>query len=325
MTRRLRPLVRLALGGLLALAGTGAQAFPDRPLTLVVGFPAGGAFDSIMRTVAEEMSTRLGQRVNVDNRAGAGGALATQVVLSAKPDGHTLLAAGLQLATGPHLNKVAYDPQKDLRMVAPLSTVPVLLLAKADSPIKQASDITALARRGGQGLTVGSGGVGTTGHFGSLMLGDALGVKTVHVPFKGGAGALQGLAGGEVDLVFDQMSGTMQSLLQAGRIRALAVMQGSRLAALPQLPTAAEFGLKLDAPLKGWQGLAVRAATPAPVVARLQQAWQAAAASPAVKRRAEQLGLELMPPMAGDAFQQHYLAELARWGAFITQHKITAD
>lgn len=324
MTRRL-PLLRLALGGLLALAGTLAQAFPDRPLTLVLGFPAGGAFDSIMRTVADEMSKRLGQRVNVDNRAGAGGALATQYVVTAKPDGYTLLAAGLQLATGPHLNKVAYDPQKDLRMVAQLSNVPVLLLVKGDSPVRQAADVVALARRGGQGLTVGSGGVGTTGHFASLLLGDALRVQAIHIPFKGGAGALQALAAGEVDLVFDQMSGSMQALIQAGRVRAVAVLQPTRVAALPGVKTAAEFGLPLQAPLKGWQGLAVRTGTPPAVLARLQEAWAAAASSPAVKARAGQLGLELAASRSPDEFQQYYLTELARWGAFINKHQITAE
>ncbi len=321
-----RPARALAVAAFaLATALAQAQAFPDKPLSLVVGFPAGGALDAVMRTIAEEMSKALGQRVNVDNRAGAGGAIATQYVISTKPDGYTLLAAGLQLATGPHLNKVSYNPQSDLTMIGQLGTVPVLLLVKADSPIRSAADIVALARSRGKPVNIGTGGIGTTGHFGTIMIGNGLKVDAVHVPFKGGAAALQALAAGDVDLVFDQQSGVMQGLVQGGKVRIVAVMQNQRVAALPDVKTAAEFGLALDAPLQGWQGLAVRAGTPAPVVQKLTSAWNTAVATPAVKARAEQLGIELETGKSPEAFQKHYLTELERWGVFIKRHQITAD
>lgn len=326
----LAPFVRrlgrvLAIGAFaVAALPAQAQAYPDKPLTLVVGFGAGGALDTIMRSIAEEMSKSLGQRVNVDNRAGAGGAIATQYVVSQKPDGYTLLAAGLQLATGPHLNKVAYDPHADLSMIGQIGTVPVLLLAKADSPIRTAADVVALARSRG-GVNVGTGGVGTTGQFGALLLGAGLDVPVVHVPFKGGAAALQALVGGEVDLVFDQMSGVMKGLVDGGKIRIVATMQNQRLANLPDVKTASEFGLKLDAPLQGWQGLAVRSGTPAPVVQKLVAAWNAAVSAPSVRQKAAQLGLELETGRSPEAVQKHYLAELDRWGAFIRKHGITAE
>jgi len=329
-TRVANPLakvVRIALIGLWAIGGSMAQAqtFPDKPISLVVGFGAGGAFDTVMRTIAEEMSKNIGQRVNVDNRAGAGGAIATQYVISAKPDGYTLLAAGLQLATGPHLNKVAYNPQADLTMIGQLGTVPVLLLVKADSPIKSAADVVALAKTRGNTVNIGTGGIGTTGHFGTLMLGNALKIDATHVPFKGGAPALQALAGGDVDLVFDQQSGVMQGLIQGGKIRVVAVMQDKRVGALPEVKTAAEFGLKLEAPLQGWQGLAVRSGTPPAVVQKLTASWNAAVSASSVKARAEQLGIELETGKSPEAFQKHYLAELDRWGAFIKKHQITAE
>ena len=147
-----------------------AQTYPDRPVTIVVGFAPGGAFDSVMRSLGEEMSKTLGQRVNVDNRPGAGGAIATQAVVAAPADGHTLLAAGLQLGTGPHLNKVNYDPAADLTMVGQIVSVPVLLLVRADSPIKDAKDLVALSKKNGNGVSIGTGGVGTRNRARSMML-----------------------------------------------------------------------------------------------------------------------------------------------------------
>ena len=135
----------LALGFNLSFA----QTYPEKPVTIVVGFPPGGTFDVVMRALAEELSKTLGQRFNVDNRAGAGGSIATQSLVAAPADGYTLLTAGLQLATGPHLQKITYNPLTDLTMVAQVSSAPVLLLVRADSPIKDAQDIVALARKNG--------------------------------------------------------------------------------------------------------------------------------------------------------------------------------
>lgn len=311
----------------LTLAGltVHAQGFPEKPLSLVVGFPPGGATDSAMRTVADEMAKALAQPVVVDNRAGAGGAIATQYVVGTRPDGYTLLTAGLQLATGPHLNRVAYNPQKDLTMVGQLGIVPVLLLAKGDSRIQSATDLVTLAAARGDGITVGTGGVGTTGHFGSLMLGTALKIKTIHVPFKGGTPGLQALASGDVDLMFDQMSGSMLGLIQAGKVRVIAVMQNSRITTLPAVKTAAEFGLALDAPLQGWTGLAVHSGTPPAVIQKLRAAWMVAVESQAVKAKVEQLGIDLDTRKSPEEFQRFYLAELDRWSAFIKKNQITTQ
>jgi len=135
--------------GLLGGSTTFAQTYPSKPISILVGFGAGGAFDTVMRALAEEMSKSLGQPVTVDNRPGAGGAIATQAAVAAPADGYTLLAAGLQLATGPHLNKVNYVPQTDLTMVRQVASVPVLLLTHANSPIHTAADIVGLAKRTG--------------------------------------------------------------------------------------------------------------------------------------------------------------------------------
>ena len=311
----------LALGFNLSFA----QTYPEKPVTIVVGFPPGGTFDVVMRALAEELSKTLGQRFNVDNRAGAGGSIATQSLVAAPADGYTLLTAGLQLATGPHLQKITYNPLTDLTMVAQVSSAPVLLLVRADSPIKDARDIVALARKNGNGVSAGSGGVGTTGHFGALMLGGALNVPVVHVPFKGGAPGLQGLVGGEIDMMFDQASGVMQGLVKSGRLRIVSIMQDKRVVAISEVKSAPEFGLSLEVPLRGWQGIAVRSGTPPAVVQKLSAAIAAAVASPGFKTKIDQLGLELVTSSSPEVFQKFYLSELDRWGKFIRKNQITVQ
>ena len=311
----------LALGFNLSFA----QTYPEKPVTIVVGFPPGGTFDVVMRALAEELSKTLGQRFNVDNRAGAGGSIATQSLVAAAADGYTLLTAGLQLATGPHLQKITYNPLTDLTMVAQVSSAPVLLLVRADSPIKDARDIVALARKNGNGVSAGSGGVGTTGHFGALMLGGALNVPVVHVPFKGGAPGLQGLVGGEIDMMFDQASGVMQGLVKSGRLRIVSIMQDKRVVAISEVKSAPEFGLSLEVPLRGWQGIAVRSGTPPAIVQKLSAAIAAAVAAPGFKTKIDQLGLELVTNSSPEVFQKFYLSELDHWGKFIRKNQITVQ
>ena len=311
----------LALGFNLSFA----QTYPEKPVTIVVGFPPGGTFDVVMRALAEELSKTLGQRFNVDNRAGAGGSIATQSLVAAPADGYTLLTAGLQLATGPHLQKITYNPLTDLTMVAQVSSAPVLLLVRADSPIKDARDIVALARKNGNGVSAGSGGVGTTGHFGALMLGGALNVPVVHVPFKGGAPGLQGLVGGEIDMMFDQASGVMQGLVKSGRLRIVSIMQDKRVVAISEVKSAPEFGLSLEVPLRGWQGIAVRSGTPPAIVQKLSAAIAAAVAAPGFKTKIDQLGLELVTNSSPEVFQKFYLSELDHWGKFIRKNQITVQ
>jgi tripartite-type tricarboxylate transporter receptor subunit TctC len=302
-----------------------AQSYPSKPITILVGFGVGGAFDTVMRALAEEMSKTLGQPVNVDNKAGAGGAVATQALVNAPADGYTLLAAGLQLATGPHLNKVSYDPKTNLQMVRQVTSVPVMLLTHANSPIYNAADMAALAKKNGNGITIGTGGPGTTGHFGTFVITNGTNSPTVHVPFKGGAPALTALAGGEVDLVFDQPSSAMQGLIDAKKIRVVSLMQETTSSALPGIKSAKDIGLPLEVELRGWQGIAVKQGTPPEAVRRIDSAVAAAVASPAFKSRMEKLGIDVVSSSSPEAFQKHYLAEFDRWGSFITKYKIKPE
>jgi tripartite-type tricarboxylate transporter receptor subunit TctC len=311
--------------GLLVTSSTFAQNYPTKPIRLLVGFGAGGAFDTVMRALAEEMSKNLGQPVTVINRSGASGAIATHAMMSEPADGHTLLAAGLQLATGPHLSKVNYDPATDLTMVRQITSVPVMLLTHQQSPVKTASDIVALAKRSGQGVTIGTGGAGTTGHFGSLLVAEALNISIVHVPFRGGAPALSALAGAEVDFVFDQPSSVMQGLLDAKKIRILTLMQGKTSTTQPGINTAKQFGIRLKQDLLGWQGIAVKKGTPENIVKRLDSAVASAAESILFRARMKQLGVDMITDSGPLVFQKMYLNEFDRWGAFIKKYEIKAN
>jgi tripartite-type tricarboxylate transporter receptor subunit TctC len=315
----------LALSPFLLAYQAHAQSYPNKPITILVGFGAGGAFDTVMRALAEEMSKSLGQPVNVDNKVGAGGIIATQAMLAAPADGYTLLAAGLQLATGPHLNKISYEPKTTLQMVRQVTSVPVMLLTHTNSPINNAADIAALAKKNGNGITIGTGGPGTTGHFGTFVIANGTKSQTIHVPFKGGAPALTALAGGEVDLVFDQPSGAMQGLIDAKKIRVISLMQESTSPALPAIKSAKDIGLPLEVELRGWQGIAVKQGTPPDAIKRIDTAVAAAIASPAFKSRMEKLGVDVVSNSSPDLFQKHYITELDRWGAFIKKYNIKAE
>lgn len=313
----------LALLAALGVLDVAAQSYPHKPLSIVVGFATGGALDSCMRALAPALSKSLKQSVIVDNKTGMAGVNATHAVLTAPADGHVLLAAALTLGTSPYLAPIHYNPTTALTMVGQVASVPVYLLVRADSPIRNAKDIVALARKQSDGVRVGSGGVGTTGHFGALLVGAALNTQVTHVPFRGGAPALAALVAGEVNLVFDQPSTVLQAHLASGKLRAIAIMQNTRFSLTPEVKTAKEIGLNLDVPLRGWHGLAVRAGTPSAVVQTLSEALAMAVKSPAFAKDIQRLGLELVTHTSPEQFQKLYLSELAYWGKFIQKHRIT--
>jgi tripartite-type tricarboxylate transporter receptor subunit TctC len=311
--------------GLLGSMTAHAQKYPDRPITLVVGFAPGGSADTVARSLADEMSKSLGQPVIIDNKSGASGNIATQYVLGKEPDGYTLLFAAINLATNPWLAGVKYDPQKDLSMVSQITSVPVVLLASNNSGIKTPADIDAAAKRSTGGVLVGSGGVGTSSHLAMELYKRARGTPMVHAPYRGGAPANQDLMGGQIDMMFDLMSGSLKSMVDANRVRPIAVMQPSRIKALPDVKSAAELGLPPATHIRSWQGIAVRTGTPADVTARLHSAVMAAANSPAFRARAEQLGSEVVTSKTPKEFETLYTTELTRWSALIKEANIKVE
>jgi len=302
-----------AIATFLPAAPATAQTFPEKTITLVVGFPPGGALDTIGRTLADEMSKSLGQKVIVDNKPGAGGALAVNTVLGAPADGYTLLMAAINLATTPAMSGVRYKPHTDLMMVSQISSVPVLMLTSGKGTLKSPAELLALAKATPGGAKVGTGGIGTSGHLALELLSRSQKVPFLHVPYKGGAQASMGLIAGEIDITFDLGSGSLKSFLDAGTIRALAVMQDARSPALPNVKSAKELGLPADTYIRSWQGIAVKGGTPQPVVDRLFKAVVAAADTPAFKARAWQLASDVVTSKSPAEFQRFHDAELDRW------------
>jgi len=301
------------IAAVLPAAPAAAQAYPQKTITLVIGFPPGGALDTIGRALADEMSKSLGQRIIVDNKPGAGGALAVNTVLGAPADGYTLLMAAINLATTPAMSGVRYNPRSDLMMVSQISSVPVLMLASGKGPLKSPAELVALAKATPGGAKVGTGGIGTSGQLALELLSRSQKVPFLHVPYKGGAQASMGLIAGEIDITFDLGSGSLKSFLEAGTIRALAVMQEARSPALPTVKSAKELGLPANTYIRSWQGIAVKGGTPKAVVDRLHKAVVAAAETTAFKARAWQLASDVVTSESPAEFQRFHDAELDRW------------
>ena len=294
-----------------------AQTWPDKTVTLVVGFPPGGALDTIGRALAEEMSKSLGQKVIVDNKPGAGGNLAVTTVINAPPDGYTLLMAAINLATAPALTGVRYDPKADLTMVSQITSVPVLMLTSGKGKLASPADVVAASKATDGGLKMGSGGIGTSGHLAIELMTRSQKIPSLHVPYKGGAAANMAVISGEIDIIYDLGSGSLKSFLEAGTIKALAVMQDARSGALPEVKSAKELGLPADTYIRSWQGIAVKGGTPKPIVDKLHKAVVAAADTPAFRARAWQLASDVVTSKSPQDFQRFHDAELERWTAVI--------
>ena len=261
----------LLIGGAAAMLAAGlparAQGWPERPIRLIVPYPAGGNSDSIGRFVGERVGQALGQPVVVENRAGAGATIGAQVAANANPDGYTwLLAPTAVLAITPHRRKVPYEPG-DLTPVAKLSGSYGLVIARKDLPADNVEQLIALARKEPGRLTFGSAGTATITHLTGEIFALATGVKLLHVPYKGSAPALTDLIGGQVQLFFDAASGLIEAG-KSGRVRLIGVASDKRLPVLPDVPTFEEQGIK-NFTGSTWAGMLAPAGTPTDIVDRM--------------------------------------------------------
>jgi tripartite-type tricarboxylate transporter receptor subunit TctC len=272
----------LLLAGLaLAAAGAPAQAagWPDRPIKLVVPYPAGGNADAIGRWAAERLSAALGQPVVVENRAGAGATIGAQHVARSPADGYTLLLAPTAVvAITHHLRKVPYDPDADFAPVASISSSYGIVAARKDLPASTMPELIALARKEPGKLTFGSAGTATATHLSGEIVHHKAGIKVLHVPYKGSAPALNDLVGGSIDLIYDPVA---LAQVKAGNVKALAATSAVRHPDLPDVPTLKEQGL--DVPGGSWFGLFAPKGTPADVVARLSAELERAVAAPGTR------------------------------------------
>ncbi|WP_376099053.1 Bug family tripartite tricarboxylate transporter substrate binding protein [Roseomonas sp. CCTCC AB2023176] len=322
MTPRVLPGRRTVLAAVLAAPAVArAQAAFTRPMTLIVGFAPGGSIDYVARLVARELGPMLGQTITVDNRPGAGGNLATQAMLRAPPDGHTLGFAGINLATNPAMMNMGYDPRTDLRMLGQIDALPVILITGTRSGYTNLQQLVEAGRR--TELPFGSGGVGTSSHLGVALLAKATGVNFTHVVFRGGAPAVQALIAGDTAAMFEPMAPYHIEMSQAGQLRILVTLQDKPIPALPEVPTVASAGYGPELMFQSWHGLMVRNGTPEPIVTALHAALTRAVQSPAVSDALRRNAMEPVTSPDPATFQAFYLSELDRWSAVIREAGIS--
>jgi tripartite-type tricarboxylate transporter receptor subunit TctC len=268
-----------------------AQAWPARPISLVVPFPAGGTTDVLARAVGQELSKSLGQPVIVESRPGAGATLGADYVAKAKPDGYTLLMGAVHhtIATSVY-KKLAYDFQKDFAPVSTVALVPNVLVVNPNVPAKNVKELLALAKADPGKLTYGSNGNGTGQHLIGAQFEGMGGVQLLHVPYKGSGPLTTDLLGGQINMSFDTITPVLPQI-KAGKLRALAVTTATRSKALPDVPTLDESGLK-GFNLGTWFGVLAPAATPRDVVTRLNAEIVKIINSPEFKKKMDDIGAE---------------------------------
>ena len=272
-----------------------AQSWPERPITLVVAFAPGGSTSIVARAVSDKMSEALGQKIIIDNRAGAGGTIGTKAVAGSAPDGYTIaLGYTGTLAIGPTLyTNAGYDPRKDFAPIGMIGNAPNSLVVNPTFPAKTVAELIAYAKANPGKVSFGSAGVGTASHVSGEYFATAAGIKLVHVPYKGTGPALSDLIGGHIPVAFAPIPAT-HSQISSGTLRALAVTSAARSALLPELPTIAESGLTgFDASL--YYGLVAPAGTPRPIIDKLNAALRTALASDDVKKRLVADGTDVTP------------------------------
>lgn len=303
----------MAAGAAWPLAARAATPFPTGPITLVVPFSAGGQFDGIARLVGKAMSADLGQPVIVENIGGAGGNIAATRVARAKPDGHTVLMYGGNLAVARSLyKKLDYDPVEDFASISRVSIAPHVIMASPRLGVTSFAQLRERAR-GGK-LSYGSPGVGTSMHLAFEMVKDHQGLDILHVPYRGGANVMTDLVGGQIDVGIIAVGPALE-FIRGGKVVPLAVTSAKRSPALPQVPSTAELGMTgFDA--GSWSGFSVPRKTPPEVVARLNAAVRAAVDAPEVRRLFEE---QSFLPLAGTPaeMQQFVALEAQRYAPII--------
>jgi len=325
-TRRTLTLAAASALGLLALTplAAQAQAFPTKAITIIVPFSAGGTTDILARVLGQFISKDLGQPVIIDNRAGAGGNIGTQLVARAAPDGYTILmgTVGTHAINQSLYPKLAFDPIKDFAPLTRVALVPNLLVANPAQPFKTVKELMAYAKANPGKVTFGSSGSGTSIHLSGELFKQMAGVDIQHVAYKGSAPAVNDLLGNHIAIMFDNMPSAI-SHVKAGKLRPLAVTTAQRSPALPDVPTIAEAGVP-GYEATSWFGLLAPAKTPAPVVAKLNAAILKALADPDVKKKLLEQGAE----PAGETpaqFAAFIASETVKWGKIVKQSGATAQ
>jgi tripartite-type tricarboxylate transporter receptor subunit TctC len=289
-----------------------AQAYPSRPITLVVTFPAGSAPDIIARLAAQNMSERLGQNVVVENKPGAGGNIATEYVTRAAPDGYTLLMPVSTNAVNTVLYRnLNFDFINDIAPIAGIAKTAFVIITPSVFPAKNLQEFIAYLKANPGKVNMASGGIGTSPHLCGELFQIQTGTKMVHVPYRGNY--MPDLLANQVQVVFNPIAQALP-LIRDGKLRAYGVTTAYRIKALPDVPAINEAVKDYDA--IGWYGLGAPSKTPPEIITKLSEAMNAAIAVPEVKERFVQLGVEPMP-LTPEGFKKHIATEAAKWGKVI--------
>jgi tripartite-type tricarboxylate transporter receptor subunit TctC len=299
-----------------------AQAWPERPIRLIVNFAAGGSTDIIARSMATQLGEALGQPVVVENRVGAGGNIGLVAVARAAPDGHTLLhSSDGPILINPHLFKMEVDVARDLLPIAPTAGSALFLISRADLPARNMAEFVAYARANPGKLNYGSAGSGTLQHIAIEWIRDAAKFDAVHVPYKGSQAVLVDLLGGRVDFTMDL--GAAIPHIKSGKLRLLAVPGKERSPIFPEAPTLMESGVNVE---MGWiSGIYAPAATPAPIVTRLNKEIARIMQTPAAKKELDAMAALSLPHMTPEEFARHQQRARDHFGAIVRRAGITAN
>jgi tripartite-type tricarboxylate transporter receptor subunit TctC len=314
----------LALAGICSAPTAANAAYPDKPIRLIVPFPAGGAADVMARGMAQRLGQELGQQIVVDNRGGAGGTTAAEAAVKSPADGYTLFfgTMGTQAINPAMYPKLRYDPQKDFAPISLTHITPRVLVVGPSVAARNIAELIALAKSKPRGLTYGSAGNGSSSHLSGALFEALGGVDMVHVPYKGSSPLLVDVLAGRVDMTFDSYT-VYEEHIKAGKVRPLGVTSKARIAALPQVPTIAEAGLK-GYDVSNWLGVLAPAGTPKDVIATLHAALGRAMATPALRTQLIALGIE--PTFSTpEEFAALVRTELPKWAEIVKKSGATVE
>lgn len=319
-----RALKVLAAGLLFGAAAAGAQDYPNRPVRVLIGFPAGQATDVLHRAVAARLSTLYGQQFYIENRPGAAGIIATEMATKVEPDGYTLLGTSSgPLAVNPGLySKLPYDVARDFVVVAGIAVVPYAVVVNPASPIRDIRSLVERARANPGKMNYASGGSGVTNHLVTELFRAAAGIEVVHIPYKGGPAGLADLAGGQVDFMFETLTATLP-LIRGGKLRPIAVSSIARSSALPDMPTIAESGYPGFSGVP-WIAMAAPAKTPREIVRKLNADINRILASDEVRQSFQAQGSEPLI-MELEPLAAFVRAETEKWAQAVKLSGARAD